>query len=416
MLPKVKKLKKNIYLDYAAATPLDAAVKKVMQPFLGEKFGNPSSLYKEGREAKDAIDQARHRIAGLIKARPNEVIFTAGGTESVNLAIFGVARSYSSSHHLITSAIEHDCVLNSFKALAGEGYKTSLVKVDAGGLISLNDIKKSIRPETILISVMYANNEIGTIQPIAEIGKWLKQLNAERLQKKLPKILFHTDACQAAGYLNLNVDTLGVDLMSVNGSKIYGPKQTGFLYARSGVSLKPLIYGGGQEKDLRSGTENVAGVVGLAKALELVTLRLRSGSTSGLQDYLITQAQSKINDVLLNGAYSKGIKVYNQNRGSVRNNETKLIRLPNNVNFFIKGVEGEALMLYLDSYGISCSTSSACSTQNNDPSHVLMAIGRSELQAKSSIRFTLGKFTTKKEIDYLIHVLPNIINALRRVK
>ena len=411
MFPKVNKPKNNIYLDHAAATPLDAEVKKAMAPFYNEKFGNPSAIYKEGREAKEALDLARTNIAKIIGARSSEIIFTAGGTESVNLAIFGIGKSHplfrkegeggSSAPHLITSTIEHQCVLNSFKALQAEGYKTSFVSVDKEGFINIEKLKKTIRPETILISIMLANNEIGTIEPVAEIGKWLKGLNQERSKKSLPKIIFHTDACQAAGFLDLNVERLGVDLMSVNGSKIYGPKQTGFLYVRSGINLKPIIYGGGQEKDLRSGTENVAGAVGLSKALELVQ-KARSKENirlSVLRDCLIAKL-SKDKSILLNGPAGDRLKD----------------RLPNNVNFSIPGVEGESLMLYLDSYGISASTSSACSTASMEPSHVLIAIGHNSKNAKSSIRFSLGKANTLKDVNYLVKLLPQIVKELKKVK
>ncbi|MBI5530360.1 MAG: cysteine desulfurase [Candidatus Doudnabacteria bacterium] len=403
MFLKISKPKKNIYLDHAAATPLDLRVKKVMTPFLNENFGNPSSLHQKGREAKAGLEQSRKMIADIIGASPSEVIFTAGGSESVNLAIFGVAGNIKNNQaHFITSSIEHHCVLNSFQALAGEGRQVSYIKVDGQGIINLEELKSAVRPETILISVMLANNEVGSLQPIAEIGKWLKGENAKRAAKKNPAILLHTDACQAAGYLDINVNRLGVDLMSVNGSKIYGPKQTGFLYVRSGIKLKPLVYGGGQERSLRSGTENVAGVVGLSRALELAQKEMAKENKrlKALRDYFINKVVKK--DILLNGAYSKQLKVDN--------------RLPNNINLTVKGVEGETLMLYLDSYGISVSTSSACSTGSAEASHVLLAMGRNEKEAKSSIRLTLGKYTTKADLDYVLKVLNGLIPELRSVK
>ena len=422
MFPKVKKLKKIIYLDHAAATPLDRGVKQAMEPFFSDKFGNPSALYKKGREAKQAVEDARNSIARIINASPSEIIFTAGGTESVNLAIFGIARNHAEktavaksrrkAPHIITSAIEHHCVINSFKALAGEGYKASFIEVDTDGVINLDKLKKSIRPETVFISVMLANNEIGTIEPVAEIARWLKGENQNRQKKNLPRIIFHTDACQAAGFLDLDINKLGVDLLSVNGSKIYGPKQSGFLYIKSGIQLRPLLYGGGQEKNLRSGTENVAGAVGLAKALELVTKTGKKESLrlEGLTDYLSKQLFKKIPRILLNGPAKKELKV------SAKVGNNKLNRLPNNLNLSIKGLDGEALMLYLDSYGICVSTSSACSTGNADPSHVLLALGRSEGESKSSIRFTLGKETKKADLDYLIKIFPSLVYELRRVK
>jgi cysteine desulfurase len=420
MFPKVKKIKKSIYLDFAATTPVDVKVVKAMEPFWGRLFGNPSSLYGQGREAKKAVDEARKMIADIIGAKSSEIIFTAGGTESCNLAIFGAARMNTNfktdkhgSPHLITSAIEHHCVLNSFKALAGEGYRTSLIGVDVNGFIKINELKAAVKPETILISVMLANNEIGTIEPIIEIGKWLKGKNQERRQKHQPQIIFHTDACQAAGLLDLNVNRLGVDLMSVNGSKIYGPKQTGFLFVKDGVNLKPLIYGGGQERNLRSGTENVPGIVGLAKALELATKdkKLRNFEIGKLQKYFI-QKLIKIGGVELNGP---GPRVtLGQKESSDRGLPS--VRLLNNINITIKGVEGEALMLYLDSYGIAVSTGSACSTGSSDASHVLLAIRRSEKDAKSSIRFSLGKTTTKADLDYVLKVLPDIVVEMRKMK
>src|ERR1051326_2612068 len=269
----IKSLKKSIYLDYAATTPIDSKVLKAMLPFLREKFGNPSSLYKKGMKAKAAIDNARSQIASLIGARPGEIIFSAGGTESINLAIFGVAREHKSRTkkfgHIITSKIEHHAVLHSVQALEKEGFEVTYLDVDKQGFIDIAGLEKSIRPNTILVSVMYANNEIGTIEPIAQIGKLIKRINTNREADSHPRILFHTDACQAASSLNLNVNDLGVDLMSLNGSKIYGPKQVGLLYVRSGVKLHPLIFGGEQERGLRSGTENVAGIIGLAEALKI---------------------------------------------------------------------------------------------------------------------------------------------------
>lgn len=410
MIHKFKKMKKQVYLDNAAATPLDARVKKIMEPYWEKEFGNPSAIYKQGRGAKTVVDESRKKIAQIINAKPSEIIFTAGGTESVNLAIFGAARSACCNFkkgkvpHLITTSVEHNCVINSFKALAdAEEFNTTYVQVNSDGFIDFEKLKQSVRPETVLLSVMLANNEIGTIQPIAKIGKWLKILNSDRKVRGLPKIIFHTDACQAAGYLDLNVEKLGVDLMSVNGSKIYGPKQAGFLYVRLGVKLQPLIYGGGQEKGLRSGTENVPGIVGLSSAFEFVQKNKEKESKRliFLRDYLIKELRSKITGVLLNGPDSTVLKDYN--------------RLPNNVNFTITGVEGETLIIYLDSYKIAASTSSACNTVVGDPSHVLLAIGRTVNQAKSSVRFTLGKMNTKTELDYLIDIMPSLVESLRKV-
>ncbi len=393
---------KNIYLDHAATTPVDAAVLKVMQPFWSEEFGNPSSLYKQGVIARKAVELSRKKIAEIIGARPPEIIFTAGGTESCNLAIFGVARNHKpvkkNRPHIIISAIEHHAVLNPVKELEGEGYDVSVVPVDEFGAVSIPAIQKAVRPQTILVSIIYANNEIGTIQPIAEIGKSIKKINSQRFGRGLPQIYFHTDACQAAGFLDLDVLSLGVDLMTVNGSKIYGPKQSGFLFVRNGINLKPLIYGGGQEKGLRSGTENVAAIVGLAKALEMAESKkaLHSKNVFNLQKYFISKLL-KIKGVELNGP-----KPGDQ-------------RLVNNINITVKGVEGEALMLYLDSYGIAVSTGSACATGLAEASHVLLALGQNESQARSAIRLTLGKATTKAEVDSVLKVINDLIIKLREV-
>ncbi len=391
-------------MDYAAATPVDPKVAKAMQPFWGKSFGNPSSLYKQGREAKKAVDCSRKKIADIIGARQEEIIFTAGGTESCNLAILGTAKKYKPTKifepHIIISAIEHHAVINPAKSLVGEGFGLTILGVDKYGFVNLKTLQQAVRPETILVSVMYANNEIGTIEPIAEIGKWLRSENQKRGQKHQSRIIFHTDACQAAGYLDVNVNRLGVNLMSLNGSKIYGPKQTGFLFVKNGVDLEPLIYGGGQERDLRSGTENVPGIVGLAKALESVQeIRESENRRIGkLQHYFISRLV-KLSGVELNGPGSDG------NR-----------RLANNINVTIKGVEGEALMLYLDSYGIAVSTGSACSTGSSDASHVLLAIGRSKKAALSSIRFSLGKSTTKANLDYVLRVLSGIVAEMRKMR
>lgn len=419
MLPNIKPSKEVIYLDHAATTPLDPKVRKAMEPFWDDFYGNPSSLYGKGREADFAIKNARSVIAGLIGAKPDEIIFTAGGTESINLAIFGVARSnplvskdgQTNKPHLITSAIEHHAVLHSYEALAREGYETTLVDVDEQGFIKLDELKAAVRPETILISVMYANNEIGTIEPIAEIGKWLKALNIERVAAKLPKIYFHTDACQAAGALDVSVQNLGVDLMTINGSKMYGPKQAGFLYVKAGTKLRPLIYGGGQERNFRSGTENVPGIVGLAEAFRIAQegREAENARLIELRDYFIDQLFEKIPKIVLNGPDERNIE------SGISNIEKGTQRLPNNINISILDIEGEALLLYLDSYNIAMSTGSACTSTSLDPSHVILAIGRPYEYAHGSMRFTLGHATTKKHIDYVLEVMPAIVEELRRI-
>lgn len=381
---------KEVYLDHAATTYLDPKVKEAMEKFWETEFGNPSSLYRSGRKAKDALDEARSSIAKGLHCRPEELIFTGGGTEAINLAIFGTARFYKEQgKHLITSKIEHHAVLHSMEALQKEGFEITYLDVDEDGLVDPENVKKAIRPDTILVSIMYANNEIGTIQPIAEISKAIKEIR--------PSILFHTDACQAAGSLEMDVEKLGVDLLAFNASKIYGPKGVGALYMRRGARLKPLIYGGGQENNLRSGTENVPGIVGLAKALELAQAESEKENARliEMRDYFINRLINEIPKVVLNGHPTK--------------------RLPNNVNVSVLDIEGEAVILYLDSKGIYISTGSACTSTTLDPSHVILAIGRPYEYAHGSLRFTLGKRTTKEDLDYVMEVFPGIVEKLRRI-
>ena len=303
MFPKVKPSKKLIYLDHAATTPLDPIVKKAMEPFWNKEYGNPSSIYNLGKRAHAAVTNARKSIANNLFAKPSEILFTAGGTESINAAIFGVAKNYKPakkhSPHFITSAIEHHAVLHCFDELERQGFAVTKVRVDSEGLINIKQLEKTIRPETVFISIMYANNEVGTIQPIASIGKLLRGVNESRIKDKRLRILFHTDACQAAGSLDLNVQKLGIDLLSANGSKIYGPKQTGFLYIRTGVTLQPIIYGGGQEKNIRSGTENVPGIVGLAKALYL-TQKTRIKEKMNLPEFGVKKPVTNLMSVEIN--------------------------------------------------------------------------------------------------------------------
>lgn len=402
-------MKKRIYLDHAAAAYMDPRVKKAMDDFWFAKFGNPSSLYKEGREAKKAVESARLDIAKIINAKPDEIIFTNGGTESDNLAILGTAglnclspsRLYPQAGsdadseskqfepfnfpHIITTKFEHHAVLRPCKFLENQGFKVTYLDVGEDGIVRPEDIEKELQPNTILVSIMYANNEVGTIQPIAEIGKILKNHMA----------VFHTDACQAAGYLDLNVEKLGVDLMTVNGSKIYGPKGIGFLYAKRGTKLSPLMYGGGQERGLRPGTENAPAIAGLAKALELVQNQKTKESKRliALRDYFTKRLIKEIPKTFLNGHPKK--------------------RLPNNINVSILGVEGEAAVLYLDDAGIACSTGSACGSEGLEPSHVIMAIRNDYAYSHGSIRFTLGKHNTKKDINYVMKILPKVVKKLR---
>ena len=395
---------KRVYLDNAATTQMDPRVKEAMEPFLSDEFGNAGGLYQEGRRAKKTIDDAREKIAHVIGARAEEIIFTSGGTESDNLAIFGIARHIGNGH-IITTKFEHHAVLEPIRQLEKQGFMVTYLDVGSDGIVSPSDVKIALQSNTILVSIMYANNEIGTIQPIVEIGKIIKEY---RVQKHLavspPSVdkntrfpYFHTDACQASGYLDITVNNLAVDLMTINGSKIYGPKGTGFLYRKIGVPIKPMIYGGNQEMRIRAGTENVASIVGLAKALELVqeSRKKETKRLTVLRDYFITELKNKISKIVLNGDAIK--------------------RLPNNINVSILDIEGEAFLLYCDAKGISFSTGSACTSDSLDPSHVILALGKPYEFAHSSMRFTMGKNTTKEDIDYVLAELPPIVERLRKI-
>jgi cysteine desulfurase len=387
-----------------------------MEPYWSEEYGNPSSLYRKGRRAKEALDNARQTVARILNCRPEEIIFTGGGTEAINLAIFGAARSYSfvqkreltdcSPGHIITSKIEHHAVLHSMEALEKEGFEITYLDVDEYGLVNPEDVRRALRPDTIMVSIMYANNEIGTIEPISEIAKVIKEYRMEKEKFEIRNSKFEiagktpfflTDACQAAGALDLDVQKLGADLLAFNGSKIYGPKGVGALYARRGLRLKPLIYGGGQENNLRSGTENVPGIVGLAKALELAQKEREKENArlTELRDYLIKRLLSEIPKTILNGHPIK--------------------RLPNNVNVSVLDIEGEAVVLYLDAHGIYISTGSACTSTTLDPSHVILALGRPYEFAHGSLRFTLGRRTTKEDIDYFMEIFPQVVKKLRKI-
>lgn len=396
MLPKPKKIK-SVYLDHAATTYMDPRVLLAMQPYFTKIYGNPSSLYKEGVKANNTLNESRRAIAKQIGALPENIIFTGSGTESDNLAIYGIANAHKQhGKHIISIAIEHSAVLNPLEDLKKQGWEITFVRLNSEGVINFEDVIKAIRPDTVLISIMYANNEIGVIEPIAEIGRGLLQYRKEH---KTVYPFFHTDACQAAGYLELDVEKLHVDLMTINGGKIYGPKGVGMLYARRGVILKPLILGGDQERKLRAGTENMPGIVGLAKALELVQLNKEKESKrlEGLTEYLWEKIQKQIPQVKLNGP------------------KIGLQRLANNLNVSFAGTEGEALLLYLDEYGIMCSTGSACAAQSLEPSHVLKALGAPTEQARGSLRFTFGHYNTKQDVDYLMKYLPLIIAQQRSI-
>lgn len=384
--------KRLVYLDSAAATPIDKKVFKVMAPYFTEHFGNPSSFHSLGKTAKDAVERSRKIIADGIGARSDELFFTSGGTEADNLAILGFARQNKErGKHLISTRTEHPAIIESLEQLKKEGFEVEYIKVDGFGRVDPTNVIAKIRPDTILVSIIYANNEIGTINPITEIGK---QIQKHR-QDKFP--VFHTDACQAVGALNINVEKLHVDLMTVNSSKIYGPKGIGALFVKRGLKLQPLQFGGHQEKRVRSGTENVAGIVGFATAFALALAQVEKEveRLSGLRDYFIAEIKKRIPKVRLNGHPTE--------------------RLPNNINLSFMDIEGESLLLYLDAKGIFASSGSACTSASLDPSHVILALGLPYEVAHGSIRFSLGRATTKKDLDYALDVLPEVVEKLRAI-
>ena len=388
---------KRIYLDYASTTPVSKEVIKTMLPYFDQFFGNPSAIYEEGRLAKKAIETARKQIADLLSAKPEEIIFTNGGTESINLAIFGIANFYRfqfSQPEIIISSIEHPAVLESAQKLEKLGFKIIKIEVNKKGMINLKQLENSLNKQTLLISIILANNEIGTIEPIKKIKKIVENF---RFNNKTLFPIFHTDACQAAEYLDIKPKKLGVDLMSLNGGKIYGPKATGLLYKKEGIELEPIIFGGGQEKKYRSGTENVSGIVGLATALKLAQQEKEKESArlKKLRDYLINEVLQSIPKTFVNG--------------DLKN------RLPNNAHFTILDVEGEALILKLDQCGIAVSTGSACHSKSLTPSHVLIAIGLPHEVIHGSLRVTLGRYTTKNDIDYFLKNLIKVVKELRQL-
>jgi cysteine desulfurase len=390
--------KREIYFDYAAATPLDPRVLAAIAPYLDGCFGNPSSLHSAGRLAKTAIDDSRDAIAKVLSCRASEIVFTSGGTEADNLAVLGAARKNKSRcDHLITSTIEHHAVLKPIEHLVkNEGFSADYVKVDREGVIDPADVISKLTNKTALVSIMYANNEIGTIQPIAEIGKAIAEWKKQNGRKADEPPYFHTDACQAAGALPLEVKKLGVDLLTLNGSKICGPKGAGVLFIANGVKIEPIVFGGGQEWRLRSGTENVPAIVGLAAALKIAATEKEreNARLTLLRDKLIA-GLLKIPKTFLNGHASK--------------------RLPNNVNVTILDIEGEAMVLYLDEEGFCVSTGSACTSANLEPSHVIRALGLPYEAAHGSLRVTLGRFTKEEEIDAFLVALPPIVAKLRKL-
>jgi cysteine desulfurase len=399
-------MKQKIYLDYAATTPVDKKVLDKMLPFFSQNFGNAMSVHSFGQEALEAIDSARANVALFFRCSPSEIIFTSGATESNNLTVKGSIRSYYSiarkvgeKPHIITTKFEHHCVLDACRYAEKDGLaEITYISPNKEGLISVKDIGKAIKPNTILVSVMYVNNEIGTVQPIAEIGKMLKKINIERVENKLQRIIFHTDATQAINYLNCNVDEVGVDLLSMSAHKIYGPKGIGLLYIRKGTPIKRIQDGGDQEFKMRAGTHNVSGIVGLGEAINMIktpTTQKKIQEIITLRDYLIKKVLKEIPKSYLNGS--------------------KEFRSPNNANFRFDDVEGEGLILSLDLQGIASSTGSACSSGALEPSHVLLSLGLKHQQAHSSLRITLGKYTTKNEIDTLVANLKEIVKRLRKI-
>jgi len=376
----------RVYLDYAATTPCDPLVYEAMQPFFFDKFGNPSSIHSFGQEGKLAIEDARQRLASFLGAKPEEIVFTSGGTESNNFAVQGVAYALEKKgKHIITTAIEHHAVTESCKFLEKRGFKVTYVGVDKHGLVASPDIEKAITDKTILISIMHANNEIGTIQPIAQISRIAQEKG----------IYFHTDAVQTVGHIPVDVDELGVNLLSLSAHKFYGPKGVGALYIRKGTRIERFLHGGDQENGRRASTHNTPGIVGLGRAIELCRDKMDEEAKfqMALRDRLIKEIPEKVSEVYLNGHPTQ--------------------RLPNNVNFSIKYIEGESILLNLDLLGIAASTGSACTSTSLEPSHVLLAIGLSHEIAHGSLRLTLGRWTKKEDIDYLLEHLPKVVEKLR---
>ena len=381
---------KRVYLDYNATTPIDPRVFEAMIPYMKEEFGNPSSIHSYGMAGKAALDNSREQIAELLGAGPREIVFTSCGSESNNLAIKGIAfQLREKGNHLITTQVEHASVLETFRFLESQGFNSTYLSVDKYGLIDLEELREAITDDTILVSVMFANNETGVIMPIQEIAELVKE----------KRVIFHTDAIQAVGKIDINLKNLPVDLLSISGHKLYGPKGVGALLIRDGVKLGPLIHGGGQERGKRSGTENVAGIVGLGKACEIFKqdagYKMQDARIKDLRDELYEGISERISGFKLNGHHEK--------------------RLSNTLNLSFEGVEGESLVMNLDLEGIAVSTGSACSEGNVEPSHVLLAMGLSKEQAVSSVRFSLGRFTEKEDINRVIDVLPGIVERIREI-
>jgi len=380
----------RIYLDHNATTPVDAAVLDAMLPYFSGEFGNASSIHTFGQRARAAVETAREQVAALLNARAQEIVFTSGGTESDNHAIFGIVQSHLATNaaaHIITTSIEHEAVLNTCEALEKQGAGVTYLPVNRDGVINLNDLRRALRPETALITVMHANNELGTIQPIEEIGRIASEAD----------VYFHTDAVQSAGKIPLDVKTLQVDLLSLSGHKFYAPKGIGALFIKSGTHLRQFLYGGHHQRGFRPGTENVAGIVGFGKAAEIAKVSLEQDVTriSHLRDTLEQGLLARVADCRVNAARAP--------------------RTPNTCNFTFDGIEGEALVIALDLKGLACSTGAACSSGAVEPSHVLTAIGLSASEARASIRFSLGRHTSESEIAVALEIVPAAVAQLRQL-
>ena len=381
-------MKKMIYLDNAATTRTAPEVVEAMLPYFSEFYGNASTVYEFGGKSKEAVSKAREIIAGALGSKENEIYFTAGGSESDNWALKAAAEAYKGKgKHIITSKIEHHAILHTCQWLEQNGYEVTYLDVDEFGVVKLEELKKAIRPDTILISIMFANNEIGTIEPVAEIGKIAREHG----------VLFHTDAVQAFGQVPINVDELNIDMLSSSGHKLNGPKGIGFLYIRKGVKIRSFLHGGAQERKRRAGTENVPGIVGFGKAVELAlaTMQERTERERELRDYLMERVLKEIPFTRVNG--------------------DRISRLPNNVNLCFQFVEGESLLIMLDRKGICGSSGSACTSGSLDPSHVLLAIGLPHEIAHGSLRLTLGADTTREDIDYTVDAIKEIVSQLREM-
>ncbi|MCR5809678.1 MAG: cysteine desulfurase NifS [Clostridiales bacterium] len=379
---------KRVYLDNAATTKLIPEVLEAMMPYMTEIYGNPSSPHYFGQQSGMAVDKARQQVADAIGAEAGEIIFTSGGSEADNTAIRGIAERYAKKgKHIITTAVEHHAVLHTCQYLEKHGYEVTYLPVDEYGLVTVDQVREAIRPDTILVTIMFANNEVGTIMPIPEIGALCREKG----------IFFHTDAVQAVGHVRIDVKEMNIDMLSMSAHKFHGPKGIGALYVRKGIIVPPLIYGGAQERNRRAGTENVPGIVGMGRAIELACENLdeKAAKMMLLRDKLIREIPARIPEVKLNGHPTK--------------------RLPNNVNYSIKYIEGESILLMLDLNGIAASSGSACTSGSLDPSHVLLAMGLTHEVAHGSVRMTLCDETTEEDIDYVLEVLPKVAERLRKM-